>query len=116
MTLSQVISVFRQKLEHSEASDRRLVLSVGFSQLLTYGSATQSASTSTNHSRLMKPCTSTKVVADRIAAKYSPCARAAASHCETSVNMIRVRITVSRERPEFITAYAMISRQRLVCP
>ena len=83
---------------------------------MPYWSATQSASTSTNHSRLMKPFTSTKVVVGRIAAKNSPCARAAASHCEISVNMIRVRTTVLRERPASTTASAMISRQRLVWP
>jgi len=38
---------------------------------MPYRSATQSASTSTNHSRLMKPFISTKVVAGRIAAKTS---------------------------------------------
>ena len=40
---------------------------------MPYRSSTQSASTSTNHSRLMKPFTSTKVVAGWIAAKNSPC-------------------------------------------
>ena len=102
----------RRKNQRCASPHSRIALMNG----MPYRSATQSASISTNHSRLMKPFTSTKVMAGRIAAKNSPCARAAASHCEISVNMIRVRITVSRERPASTTASAMISRQRLVWP
>jgi len=101
-----------QRCRKGETPHSRIALIIE----MPYWSATQSASTSTNHSRLMNPLTSTKVVAGRIAAKNSPCARAAASHCDTSVNMIHVRTTVSRERPASTTASAMISRQRLVWP
>ena len=52
----------------------------------------------------MKRLTSTNVVTGRIEAKRSPCARAASLHRDMSVRRMRVRMTVSRERPADLIA------------
>ena len=64
----------------------------------------QSASSSTSHSGLMRPFTSTNVQAGRMVEKNSPCARAASCQRDMSVSMTRVRTTLFRVRPASATA------------
>ena len=59
--------------------------------------------------------TSTIVVAGRISPNTLPCTRATASHCDTSVTYIRVRITCSSLPPSASIAAWMIASDRAVC-
>jgi hypothetical protein len=112
-TVSNCVDAYSCQPASKRTSERRsLVLAFIVKWLLSLHSNTASVSISTSISGEISLLTSTMLVAGRIAAKNSPCARPIFSHSAMFVTKILVRTTSFNPAPAFASAASMF---RIVC-